>query len=631
MNIAFHNQACITIVLPADAFPTEKFAAEELKRYVFKIAGADLPICSDREIVEGAVILIGGPERNRMTAQILSQEEFDTLVPGPDGMMIKSFGEQTLVLAGSSKNPNEHARATLYAVYELLEHFFGCSFVAYGDLGGNLGEFIPKLSTMTLEQADYCKAKADLPYRTAIIHFDGFVEKVINATPDHKLTISMVDWMAKNRLNRLLMMITTYEEFKKNGILQELIKRGISFTVGHHDSGMFFLPPEGNELFPEKYYETHPEYYRLESDGTRLKPDSKWTNQLIFDMRNLEGIRQIAENIKFWLKSNPYVDVVNFWPNDSDAPQCCCPQCAPHSKTSNYAWMCNEIAKIVHCTYPHVKIDILVYLDLWEPPVGVEFGPGVLVEVATWGPNKIRRFGCNDGSGLIGSEVEANAKAWSRLAGKIVYYDYYMTNYDSKQVYCPMADEIVKIYEDFVSDGYSNGTGSQIDPFNLWNYLFNFYCHGRKSYDISLTFEDILQKFSLIFGKGAKYICEYLRFVENFYDGQASCGNDSARYFAEHVDSAAVYKIFEQAFEAEEEGVLRDNIRMLRMAFRYSDLFTNDPGNEELIYMSQNFGSYWGVLGQSGYGIAIYTRPGKSEFKPNKWYDFSTGKGNKYD
>lgn len=46
-------------------------------------------------------------------------------------------------------------------------------------------------------------------------------------------------------------------------------------------------------------------------------------------------------------------------------------------------------------------------------------------------------------------------------------------------------------------------------------------------------------------------------------------------------------------------------------------------GCEELIYMSNEFGGYWGNEGQAGYGIAVFNRPGKSSYIADKWYRMS--------
>lgn len=619
MIISRSGKAMAVIILPASPSPVEQFAAEELKKYVKKISEAELQITS--EPAEGyGKIFIGGPRRNKWTAQIISEKKFTETVPGPEGMMIYAENDN-LILAGSDSTPLERDRGTLYAVYEFLEKYLGCSFVAYGNEGSQIGEYIPKCSLIEVKHIDYVKEKCDIPYRGAVVQFDAFE---VNSMPWHGLTPSLIDWLGKNRINRVMLMLTSYEIIKNSSLFAEFVKRGICMTVGHHDSGMFFLPPHGNDFFPEEYYLTHPEYYRLEKDGSRYEPSTKWHGQLIFDMRNQECIKQIGDNIIAWIQENEYVDIINFWPNDDVDDVCCCDRCSSYDKTENYVWMTNQIADYVGRKMPHVKIDLLVYQDLWSAPSMEKLSDNLLIDVATWGPDMIRKLGCNDGSGLIGSPTEKNALQWAKLGNNLVYYDYYMTNFGSNQVYCPMADEIVKINEHFAETGYCKGTATQMEPYNLWNYLFNFYVHGRKGYDIALSFEELLNSFSMIFREASPFVKEYINYVEQFSDGQGENGNVCAAYFASHVDTEKVYAIFERAYDSLPEGTYKDNLRLLRMAFRYSDLEVNVPQSEEILYISKNFGSFWGELGQTGYGISTYAKPAESGFKPDKWYQFSS-------
>lgn len=98
--------------------------------------------------------------------------------------------EDKLLLAGSSRNPGERERGTVYAVYELLERVFGCSFAAYGKSGTDTGEWIPSMKTMEIAPFRYVKAAADLSYRTAIVQYDVWV-----GDPDHPAE-SAVHFMA---------------------------------------------------------------------------------------------------------------------------------------------------------------------------------------------------------------------------------------------------------------------------------------------------------------------------------------------------------------------------------------------------------------------------------------------------
>ena len=145
----------------------------------------------------------------------------------------------------------------------------------------------------------------------------------------------------------------------------------------------------------------------------------------------------------------------------------------------------------------------------------------------------------------------------------------------------------------------------------------------------------MLDKFSVLFGKGGEPIKEIMRMAEDVCDGQ-----DSIRYMgihtAENLDFDKVYALFDKALEKETEKVRCDNIRMLRMAFRYSELLTKDktedPAREpdpltcidetgELGYIAKNFDGYHNK--QSVYGFAA-PLTNKTDKKPDSvWYDFN--------
>ena len=57
------------IVIPKKATEREQFAARELKKYIGKICGADLSICTESQFLSGDAIAIGGPERNSLTGK----------------------------------------------------------------------------------------------------------------------------------------------------------------------------------------------------------------------------------------------------------------------------------------------------------------------------------------------------------------------------------------------------------------------------------------------------------------------------------------------------------------------------------------------------------------------------------
>lgn len=612
------------IVLPPVPTARERFAAEELTDYVRKISGAELT-CGENEPY---TVYIGDPSRNPAAAEWLSEEEFDRLVPGPEGIMILA-SEDKLLLAGSSRNPGERERGTVYAVYELLERVFGCSFAAYGKSGTDTGEWIPSMKTMEIAPFRYVKAAAHLSYRTAIVQYDVWV-----GDPDHPLNPQFISWLAKNRYNRILTWSGIYEGFKSNGMLEEAEKRGIAFSVGHHQSFTMLIPPHGNAYFSEEYEKTHPEYFRLLEDGSRYTVrDGDFTGQLTLCMRNEALIGQMADNIVRWADENPAVDVICLWPQDGCHPQCCCAACSAHSKSENYTYFVSSVAERVSEKRPLLRIDRIAYVDLLE--CGEEkLSRSLIVDEAVWFDSGLRSVGRPDGGSFADSPYETTLLRWKRAGAQVVYYDYLMGIYGCRQKWLPAADEIQASCRRMTEKGIL-GSGTQLEAFNLWNHAFNFYSFARTAYDGSLSFEEALAAFCRLFGEGSPYVADVIRHGEAVLDGQVTI-RYAADYVMEHVDLPLVYGLYEKALNAAKSPRARNNIRLMRMAFRYSDLEAHNPrytdtdtgkvsnaadDSGELWYMHTHFDSF--LSGNEGYGIAIpVTKQNKHEFCPDVWYQF---------
>lgn len=601
----------IKISLPLGADSQLALAGEELKYYL------KLSLSIDASIVyDFGDILIGGPHINPHTAKYISCEEFDSLLCGPDGIFIKSYRD-VLVLAGSSEKGGS---GTLYAVYEFLERFLNLSLAAYGNDFSDIGEYTKADISLLVEDISYIKPKADLNYRCAIVQYANTTRSA-----DHKLNPQFISWLGKNRYNRILTMGSIYEQYRKNGMLDEALKRGIKFTVGHHESVEMFLPPE-------KYYDTHPEYYRLMDDGTRYKPVGLG-GQLVYCCRS-KAYKAAASNILEWLDKSPGVDTIAFWPNDNIREQCKCSECQKYTKSENYVHFMNSLAREISARRKDIKLDMLVYFDLWDFPGG-ELHSSIIADEATWRTDGLRYVGKKDGSGLIGTKYEDTIMSWKKAGASVVYYEYYMGVFPSRQRFMPMADELQAICKRFCSLGI-DGAGTQIEPFNIWNNIFNLYSYGRTAYDTDLDIEDNLERFCRIFGEAKDIVRQYFIYCENILEGQETI-EKAGIYLIENSDMNYLYSLLEKALKTAQTPRARNNIRMLRMALKYSELevkedysrdFIDYPNIKnvdditgELEYMSSHYDSY--TRCDPGFAIDIPIR-GKSNtnFKPDYWYEF---------
>ncbi len=614
-----------TIIIPASAASSERFAAEELAKYIAAICKAELKIATDAEGIGGDCIILGNPYRNKAAAELISGEAFKELVTDPEGIFIKSFGKDKILIAGGG---DELERGTLYAVYEFLERYCGCVFAGFTHPDVEGGEFVPQAEALDFDEISYIKAGADTPYRTAIIQYGD-----VAGSSKRGLNIPFLDWLVKNRYNRILTWMSVYEEMKETGVADEIIKRGIRITTGHHDSASYFMPAFGNKYFPEKYYETHPEYYKLTEDGTRFLIDGKHYGQCTFCSRNDAIYDVLAANVIGWVKDNPAVDTIAFWPQDGTYPDCLCEECSKYTKVENYTYFMNELAKRMEASCPEIKIDMLLYTDLWECPKDVKLSKNLMVDESMWHSTGLRTVGKPDGSCIIGTHFEDNILKWHESGTLAVFYDYYMGVYPMRNRYLPMADEVQSLMKHFAKVGI-HGSGTQIECFNMWNNIFNFYTFARTGYDHNLCMEDNLGKFTKIFGKGAEFIAEIIRIAEDCMDGQKDI-KLAGIYLMENIDKEKVYSLYEQALDAAENAFYRNNIRLMRMAFRYSDLETHQKGADtpypyeavkyyedldaELLYMTK-FDSFH--YNDPGYGIMIPLKGDAKDFTPDRWYIF---------
>ena len=627
MKINQKESACI--VLSQEATDRERFAAEELRDYVEKIVGVRLIIGNDCGAAAQRFIL-GGPARNMAARSLMTEAEFAAVVTGDEGFLIRSFGTDTILLAGREGSAE---RGTIYAVYEFLERYLGCSLSAFSHPELDAGEYIPVQQEICLEAVDYVKAKADCALRGAVVQFSdaaGDVERGLN--------MPFFRWLIKNRYNYVYFWTKSYESLREMGIISQMTRMGLELMVGHHDALDLFLPVDGNQYFPEKYYETHPEYFRLDEDGTRFKPVDHW-GQMILCSRNTQMLETISRNILQWCEQNPGVKLVSPALHDGKAPQCCCELCRPYTKMENYTYFGTEIAKRVGKVRPDVKIVQGAYVDLWEPPAHMEACENMLVLEATW-HGVLRNAGKKDGTSLIGTDFEENLLRWRDTGTGVFFYDYYMAVYQARQRWTPMADEVQAIGQSFVKNGVM-GSFTQIECFNHWNNIFNFFTFGRTLFDVSQSMEDGLARFTRIFGKAADTVAKIITMAEDALEGQETI-MFAGLYMIRHIDRDAVYALFERALDEADTVTTRNNVRLMRMAFRYTDLEVQqkdaeyEPGgklfhavrefpgiDQELLYMNE-FDSFW--KNDPGYGIAIPVTGEKVEggFMPeaDRWYCF---------
>jgi len=113
VTLADKGKTRYRIVVPAAAIPSERYAAEELQRYLKRIIEAELPIVTDSEKPNAREVLLGD---NSHLAKLRAKVDFAKL--GPDGFILREVGNRLIIAGG-------RPRGTLNGVYTLLEEKLG--------------------------------------------------------------------------------------------------------------------------------------------------------------------------------------------------------------------------------------------------------------------------------------------------------------------------------------------------------------------------------------------------------------------------------------------------------------------------------------------------------------------------
>ena len=345
------GKSAYSILVPVSAAAPEKFAAEELQRYLFEITSVRLPITSRRS---KHAIQIGLDPNVGRYGQLKSLNEDAFVIQGDS---------QKFYLAGNTP------RGTLYAVYYFLEKYLDCGWISPGE------DVIPRRSEVILPP--YFHETQEPQFRMRSIWMYPFIG-------DRNLRT--VDWASKNRLNWVAAGINSsnlWEEFNSREVLvPEIEKRGLKLQWGGHTFNTW--------VSPKKYFGSHPEYFSL-INGKR---DPK---QLCVSNRDVAGVA--AENVNAFLDANPEVDMVDVMLNDA-AQWCECSACERmeeekrlsafsvgekktyYTHTNANIKFVNRIAQQVAKRHPDVLIESLAYLMLLDAPTRVRPEKNVMVGFA---------------------------------------------------------------------------------------------------------------------------------------------------------------------------------------------------------------------------------------------------------
>ena len=310
--------AAYAIVIPADASPSQKYAAEELRDYTERMTGVKLPIATDTAPLPAKAILIG---KTRYTERLAGRDILGSPQLGTDGFRLVARAPHLLVIGAPD-------RGTLYGVYEILERFGGCRWYA------SWCEKVPRLDRFAVSDAlDDVQIPAFAmrePLWWDVLEHGAFA--------------------ARLRFNSLA--------WRKN----EEKYGGRPFRFG---GGLGNCHTFNTLMPPDQYFDAHPEYFSLVK-GRRVKHYSQLC------LSNRDVLRIVTSNVLVRIRSDPdakfYGVSQNDWLNYCECPACKAIDDEEESHAGTMVRFVNAIAEIVEKEFPNALIETLAYKYTRKPP-----------------------------------------------------------------------------------------------------------------------------------------------------------------------------------------------------------------------------------------------------------------------
>ena len=323
LTLCVDGKTDYVIVTPKEPSPSVRRAAQELRRFLGEITGADYRVVAGDAPARNREIVLAAPGR---LARLDVTVDLGAL--GPEGYVLRTVGS-SLVIGGSD------VRGVMYGVYGLLGDHLGCRWFTPEV------SRIPKSKTLRIPQLDETVVPV-LEYRWPAVRdcYDA-------------------DWCARNRVNV-----------------------GPKLTADHGGSVKFCGWAHTFEaLVPfEKYYDKCPEYFAL-VDGKRLRGHTQLC------CTNEDVIQIVIDGIRERMRTHPeatYFSVSqNDWGNYCQCEACQAVAAREESQMGPVLQLVNRVADAVAEEFPGKRVTTLAYQWSRKPPKTIRPRPNVTVRLCT--------------------------------------------------------------------------------------------------------------------------------------------------------------------------------------------------------------------------------------------------------
>ena len=307
----------------------------------------------------------------------------------------------------------------LYGVYDFAERFGGWNFFEVGR-----DRFDESRRMKTLPEGIIYPAVRPLLKRRGLIQEFPF---------DHE-TGQLFDWMAKNKLNYLLVWMKYYDKLSPE--LKEYARiRGIDIESGHHNFN-YWIPGS-------VYGKSHPEFF-AEINGKRINPSGGDTLLLSEQLctTNPELRREIVARMADYCAAHPEIKTISLIPNDGFG-WCECENCSKfYDKNKKgdfysvsehvykadviYHDLLREVSSELQKVRPDIQVTFCAYINYCAPSAGFKLERGMAVHMAVYW--RCINHTIEDEKCCINPNYARDIQAWCRAknGGEVNIYEYFM-------------------------------------------------------------------------------------------------------------------------------------------------------------------------------------------------------------
>lgn len=333
--LAEDGKARFDILVPTDAIPAERTAADQLQKYLNQVTGAEFQVKpASEEALNSPHILVGAGE--------LAQKELaaaDLKGLGKDGILIKVSPERIILSGG-------RPRGTLYAVFQFLEDAVGCRWWTPKE------GFIPNKTTLVV-------GSQELRYVPKFSYREHFTTSS-RYHPEFAATL------------------------RENGHHQKQNE-----DWGGHYEIIGFSHTFSELLPPERYFQDHPEWYTDAARGSlpctkdSPMPEAQRTQLCL---TNQEVLEELTKNALQWISKHPEAGYISISQNDYTA-FCQCANCQrvaerEGSQSGPILEFVNAVAERIGKVYPDFWVETMAYTYSEKAPKTVRPASNVVIRLA---------------------------------------------------------------------------------------------------------------------------------------------------------------------------------------------------------------------------------------------------------